>query len=180
MFELKFCGRGGQGVVVASQILGKSFFQAGLYPQCYSMYGGERRGAPVVSFLRVDEKKVLLKCEVTQADELVYFDPSLVQVQEVESLLKPGGRILVGGKPDSLPATDFAQYKLGFVDARDVAGRVGLGRMVNTAILGAYCRFSGRLALDDLIATIRESVPAYLEPNIEAARLGYAEVTMPN
>jgi Pyruvate/2-oxoacid:ferredoxin oxidoreductase gamma subunit len=69
---------------------------------------------------------------------------------------------------------------VGFVDAHAVAGRVGLGRMVNTAILGAYCRFSGRLALDDLIATIRESVPAHVEPNIEAARLGYAEVIMPN
>jgi Pyruvate/2-oxoacid:ferredoxin oxidoreductase gamma subunit len=52
MNEIKFFGRGGQGVVMASQMLGLTFFGAGMYPQCYSLFGGERRGAPVVSFLR--------------------------------------------------------------------------------------------------------------------------------
>jgi len=57
MNEIKFTGRGGQGAVIASQMLGLAFFKAGLYPQCFSVFGGERRGAPVMSFLRVDEKK---------------------------------------------------------------------------------------------------------------------------
>ena len=57
MLEMKFTGRGGQGVVVASQILGLAFFKAGMYPQCFSVFGGERRGAPVAGFLRVDKTK---------------------------------------------------------------------------------------------------------------------------
>jgi Pyruvate/2-oxoacid:ferredoxin oxidoreductase gamma subunit len=57
MKEIKFQGRGGQGVVMASQMLGLAYFKAGMYPQCYSLFGGERRGAPVVSFLRVDRGK---------------------------------------------------------------------------------------------------------------------------
>ena len=71
MNEIKFYGRGGQGVVMASQMLGLGFFKAGLYPQCYSLFGGERRGAPVVSFLRVDREKILLKCDIKQPDELL-------------------------------------------------------------------------------------------------------------
>lgn len=51
MIEIKFIGRGGQGAVIASQILSKVYFLMGLYPQCYSLFGGERRGAPVASFL---------------------------------------------------------------------------------------------------------------------------------
>jgi 2-oxoacid:acceptor oxidoreductase gamma subunit (pyruvate/2-ketoisovalerate family) len=75
MDEIKFCGRGGQGVVMASQMLGFAFFKAGLYPQCFSVFGGERRGAPVVSFLRVDRKKILLKCGIKQPNEMIYLDP---------------------------------------------------------------------------------------------------------
>ena len=62
MIEIKFVGRGGQGAVIASQILAKVFFLMGKYPQCFSVFGGERRGAPVASFLRVDDKKIFLKC----------------------------------------------------------------------------------------------------------------------
>jgi 2-oxoisovalerate ferredoxin oxidoreductase gamma subunit len=50
MIEIKFYGRGGQGAVVASQILAKVFFLMGKYPQCFSVFGGERRGATRRSF----------------------------------------------------------------------------------------------------------------------------------
>jgi len=58
------------GAVIASQILAKVFFLMGKYPQCFSVFGGERRGAPVASFLRVDDRKILLKCEIMRPDEL--------------------------------------------------------------------------------------------------------------
>ncbi|MBM4308650.1 MAG: pyruvate ferredoxin oxidoreductase, partial [Deltaproteobacteria bacterium] len=47
MIEIKFRGRGGQGAVVASEILGRAFFLEGKYPQSFSLFGSERRGAPV-------------------------------------------------------------------------------------------------------------------------------------
>lgn len=62
----------------------------GKYPQCFSVFGGERRGAPVASFLRVDDKKILLKCEITAPDEMIYLAPDLVDEKEIESVLKPG------------------------------------------------------------------------------------------
>jgi 2-oxoacid:acceptor oxidoreductase gamma subunit (pyruvate/2-ketoisovalerate family) len=93
MIEIKFIGRGGQGAVIASQILAKVFFLMGKYPQCFSVFGGERRGAPVASFLRVDDKKILLKCEIRKPDEMVYLAPDLVDEKEVELILKPGGLI---------------------------------------------------------------------------------------
>ncbi len=78
MDEIKFYGRGGQGVVMASQMLGFAFFKAGFYPQCFSIFGGERRGAPVVSFLRVDQEKILLKCGIKHPNEMIYLDDSLI------------------------------------------------------------------------------------------------------
>ena len=49
MIEIKFLGRGGQGVVIASEILARACFEEGLYPQSFSIFGGERRGATVAA-----------------------------------------------------------------------------------------------------------------------------------
>jgi len=62
---------------MASQMLGSVFWYAGLYPQCYSIFGGERRGVPVFSSLRVDQEKILLKCNIKIPNQLIYFDESI-------------------------------------------------------------------------------------------------------
>jgi pyruvate ferredoxin oxidoreductase gamma subunit len=82
-------------VVTASQMLGLAFFKAGMYPQCYSLFGGERRRAPVVSFLRVDQEKILLKCEIKNPNQLLIFDSSLIDPDEIRRQVVPGTRILV-------------------------------------------------------------------------------------
>jgi 2-oxoacid:acceptor oxidoreductase gamma subunit (pyruvate/2-ketoisovalerate family) len=179
MNEIKFHGRGGQGVVMASQMLGLAFFKAGMYPQCYSLFGGERRGAPVVSFLRVDHERILLKCEIKHPNELLYFDTGLVQVDEIKALVAPGSRILLNtGKAEK----DFAAlsgYTLGFVDATAIAESAGLGHVINTTFLGAYCRFTGHFPLESLIEAVGEMVPAKVERNLEAVRRGYEQLKVP-
>jgi len=176
MDEIKFYGRGGQGVVMASQMLGFAFFKAGFYPQCFSVFGGERRGAPVVSFLRVDRKKIRLKCGIKQPNEMIYLDDSLVDPQEVKSLLHPGGKILINTRRPQSAFKALEPFTLGLVDARTVSERQGLGRTINTAILGAYGRLSGKPALEILLASIEEMVPAKKEANLEAARQAYEQL----
>jgi 2-oxoacid:acceptor oxidoreductase gamma subunit (pyruvate/2-ketoisovalerate family) len=173
MNEIKFCGRGGQGVVTASQMLGLAFFNAGMYPQCYSLFGGERRGAPVVSFLRVDVERILLKCEIKNPDELLYFDQGLIDKDEIQAIMKPGGRILIN---TSLPASRFEElsgFTLGLVDANSVAEGLGLGHMINTSMVGAYSRLTGFAQMDHLIRAVEEMVPAKREANVKALLEGY-------
>jgi Pyruvate/2-oxoacid:ferredoxin oxidoreductase gamma subunit len=47
MIEVKISGRGGQGAVLASQILAAAFFETGMWVQSFPSFGAERRGAPV-------------------------------------------------------------------------------------------------------------------------------------
>ena len=178
MLEIKFSGRGGQGVVMASQMLGLGFFKAGMYPQCYSLFGGERRGAPVVSFVRVDKEKILLKCDIKRPDELLYFDTSLMDLEEIRNLTRPGGRILLIAEQSTPDIEGLDGFKLGLVNAPAIAQRLALGHAINTTILGAYCRFTEHLSMDHLLAAIEEMVPAKKEANLEAARQGYAELTI--
>lgn len=173
MIEIKFYGRGGQGAVIASQILAKVFFLMGKYPQCFSVFGGERRGAPVASFLRVDDRKIYLKCEIRRPDELIYLAGDLVDEKEIKSILKPGGLILIN---KSMIKNDFASlrpFRLALVDALMVSESAGLGGTINTAILGAYARASKSISMDSLEQAIRETVPAKVEANVSAARSAY-------
>ena len=61
MIEVRIHGRGGQGAVVASEILAIAGFYEGMFVQSFPQFGVERRGAPVVAFV----KKVMKLSELT-------------------------------------------------------------------------------------------------------------------
>jgi 2-oxoacid:acceptor oxidoreductase gamma subunit (pyruvate/2-ketoisovalerate family) len=173
MTEIKFVGRGGQGAVIASQILARVFFIMGRYPQCFSLFGGERRGAPVASFLRVDDKRILLKCEIRRPDHMIYMAPDLVDETEIQSTLKPGGLILINNALTTNEFADLHRYRLALVDALAIAEEMGMGATINTAILGAYARASEDVPMDHLEQAIRDTVPARVDANVAAARRAY-------
>ena len=179
MTETKFIGRGGQGAVVAAQILAKAFFLMGKYPQCFSVFGGERRGAPVASFLRVDDKQILLKCEIKRPDEIIYMAPDLIDEKEVESTLKPGGLVLINNAlTDDTFTTLQEKFRLALVDALCISESLGMGTTINTAILGAYAKASNSVPMEYLERAIKETVPAKIEANVAAARKAYELVQM--
>jgi 2-oxoacid:acceptor oxidoreductase gamma subunit (pyruvate/2-ketoisovalerate family) len=173
MIEIKFRGRGGQGAVVASEVLGRAFFSEGKYPQCFSLFGGERRGAPVVGFLRVDEKPILLKCQIRRPDQLIVFDLSLVDEKEISQEIKPGGTILINTDRGIDSFQGLKGFRVGLVDAGPIARNVGLGGTFNTAVLGAYARLTDLIRMETLIETVRAMVPAKVEENVQAAKEAY-------
>lgn len=176
MLEIKFKGRGGQGVVLASEILGKAFFLEGKYPQSFSLFGGERRGAPVVGFLRVDEAPILLKCQIKEADHLVFFDISLMDESEIKKELKPCGTLLINTDQGIESFESLREFKIGLVDAGLIARRVGLGETLNTAMLGAYASLTRLIQKERLIETIQEMFALKAKPNLEAFQEAYDRV----
>ena len=163
---------------MASQMLGLAYFKAGMYPQCYSLFGGERRGAPVVSFLRVDQEKILLKCEIKNPNELLVFDSSLIDPDEIRKQLVRGTKILVNTSEASEAMERLKDFTLGLVDASPIAENLGLGHVINTTILGAYCRLFESVPVDRVIEAVTEMVPAKKEENARAVKEGYDQVTV--
>ncbi|HEY3276973.1 MAG TPA: 2-oxoacid:acceptor oxidoreductase family protein [Syntrophorhabdaceae bacterium] len=173
MIEVKFIGRGGQGAVIASQILAKVYFHMGKYPQCYSLFGGERRGAPVASFLRVDEEKILLKCEIKRPDQIIYMAADLIDEKEIMANLKPGGTIIINNALTRDGFASLRKFRIALVNALSVSEDSGLGSTINTAILGAYCRANPDVPFTFLETAIRETVPARIEENVAAAKRAF-------
>ena len=170
MIEIKFRGRGGQGAVIASEILGRAFFLEGKYPQCFSLFGGERRGAPVVGFLRVDEEPILLKCQIYHPDQMIIFDYSLIDEMEILRELKPNGSILINTHQEIDFFGQLRKFRIGLIDGGSIARSLDLGGTFNTAMLGAYVRFSNLIPLTTLTETVKAMVPAKKEENVEAVR----------
>ncbi len=53
MFQVRFHGRGGQGVVTAAELLASAAFSVGRHAQAFPSFGSERMGAPVMSSWQV-------------------------------------------------------------------------------------------------------------------------------
>jgi 2-oxoisovalerate ferredoxin oxidoreductase gamma subunit len=176
MIEIKFRGRGGQGAVIASEILGRAFFLEGKYPQCFSVFGGERRGAPVFGFLRVDDEPILLKCQIKHPDQVIIFDLSLANEKEISQEIKPGGTILINTNKEIGSFNMGKAFKMGLIHASPIARSAGLGDTFNTAMLGAYVRLTNLVKMETLIEAVMVMVPAKVEANVLALKEAYEKV----
>ncbi len=176
MIEIKFKGRGGQGVVMASELLGRAFFYEGKFPQCFSLFGSERRGAPVVGFLRVDEEPILLKCQIRHPDQFIIFDLSVVDEKEVVQDLKPGGILLINTDQKIDRFKNWRHFKIGLIDAGPIAREAGVEGALNTTLLGAYIAFTRLVRKETLVEVVRQMISIKTESNIEALQRAYDQV----
>jgi 2-oxoacid:acceptor oxidoreductase gamma subunit (pyruvate/2-ketoisovalerate family) len=180
MIEIRFHGRGGQGAVVASEILASALFSEGKSVQTFPEFGVERRGAPVQAFLRIDDRPINIRCKVYNPDHIVVLDPVLIESVNVTQGLKPGGWILVNTDKNPSQLKFPNDFKVATVDASAIAIKYRLGPktapIVNTAILGAFCKITGLVKLESVLEKIKEYIPVNIEGNIKATQEAYAEV----
>lgn len=78
MLQIRFHGRGGQGIKTASRILGTALFEAGLEVQDAPRYGAERRGAPIFAYVRADRQPIYERGIIAHPDLVAVADDSLV------------------------------------------------------------------------------------------------------
>jgi 2-oxoacid:acceptor oxidoreductase gamma subunit (pyruvate/2-ketoisovalerate family) len=179
MIEIRFHGRGGQGAVIASEILASALFAEGKYVQTFPEFGVERRGAPVQAFLRFDTKPILLRCKVYNPDHIIVLDPVLVKTVNITQGLKPGGLIILN-TTKAPNHSQFQNFRLAVVDATGIAIKYRLGAktapIVNTAILGAFIRMSNLASFNNVINGIKDYVPVKLNENIQAMKDAYEMV----
>jgi 2-oxoacid:acceptor oxidoreductase gamma subunit (pyruvate/2-ketoisovalerate family) len=182
VLEIRIHGRGGQGAVVASKVLAAAFFGEGHYVQAFPSFGVERRGAPVMAFVRIDKAPVRLRCNVYNPDHLIVLDQALIETVDITEGFKQSGWILLNTRrsPDQF---EYSQkFKVAVVDANEIAVRRHLGSraapVVNTAILGAFAKCTGLVTLESVLKAIADAVPTNPEGNRQAAVDAYEETAM--
>jgi pyruvate ferredoxin oxidoreductase gamma subunit len=183
MHQLRFHGRGGQGVVTAAELLSVAAFVDGRHAQAFPTFGSERTGAPVVAYCRVDDLPIRIREPVVDPDIVIVQDPTLVHQADLFAGLVDDGDVLVNTSRDlaELGLGDLAA-RLGpahvvTVPASDLA-RQHLGRpLPNAALLGALAAFTGIVSLGSLETAIREKfVGPVADGNVAAARVAHESV----
>lgn len=173
MKEIRLHGRGGQGVVKASQIVVKAAVAGEKYGQFIPFFGVERKGSPVFGYLRISDEPIHRKMQVYEPDILMILDDSLVSLPSTYAGLKEGGTVIINSvkTPEELRVPSCAG-KVAVVDATGISEEL-LGRNIpNTAMLGAFAKISGLVDKDVLFQEVEASFGA---ANREAAQKAYRQ-----
>jgi len=150
MLEIRIHGRGGQGNVVAAYLLATAAFEVKRYGQAFPNFGAERRGAPVVAFVRIDDKPIKRRNQVNSPAFLIVQDQALLHVPGVLDGLKEGGGVLVNSTLNSVDLSREIGRELVALPASSLAKDI-LGKPVpNTALLAGFLALTGILPIDSL------------------------------
>jgi len=170
--EIRVHGRGGQGSVTAAELLAVAAFYDGRFSQAFPAFGVERRGAPVMAFVRLDDRPIRIRSQIYEPDHVIVQDPTLVEVVDVAGSARETILINTEKSPDDFDLDTHARVET--IDATRVALDV-IGRpIVNTIMLGAFSALTGEVKLESIERAVRERFPGPVgEKNAEAVRVVY-------
>lgn len=174
-----FVGRGGEGVVLASQLMADTFARAGFWAQSFPEFKAERRGAPISAFLRWDDSPIHRRYKIRECDVLAVITPSPPLPQTLHKV-RPGGLVVLNREERFGLVGPFDIVR---VPASRIAREHGIlsaeGRpMGNMALLGACVR----LLLPDGLGFLEEAITGRMKAsaatkNVIAAREGFEGCT---
>ncbi|MCD6570121.1 MAG: 2-oxoacid:acceptor oxidoreductase family protein [Deltaproteobacteria bacterium] len=175
IINIAWHGRGGQGAITAAKIVAKTSFQTG-YTGVVMVptFGTERRGAPVMTSLKISKKKIYDLSPIENPDIAVVLDHLLLNEINIVEGLKHGA-ILVINTPK--PSNDYSYngIRVATADITAIAREAGLPYgMVNSGIIGAFAKASSLIGIETISDVIREEFKEIRpEENARSALLTY-------
>ena len=185
-FDILIVGIGGQGTILASNILGEACLIENRHVRGAETHGMAQRGGSVESHIRVGGEHGPL-IPPGQADLLISFD--LLEALRYSHYLKQGGKMVVNQRI-VLPTSVFTQkiavpsedeiitalkkYQICLLDADRIATEAGSPLSQNVVMLGAA---AGAMPLKaaSLLEAVKRLVPKKtIEINVKAFEAGQA------
>ena len=163
MKEILWHGRGGQGAFTAAKILGAAYSLQGNYALSFPSFGPERRGAPILSFTKLDSKAIGDRSQIKKADYVIYLDDTLFSSKAFDELKDKGKIFLNTKKSLSQLAQDFTNFDEEAVvpfDAEKIAYEVLGLPVTNTVMLSLLVKETSLLSEESLLQAIKEYLPA--------------------
>lgn len=167
--NIRFCGFGGQGIVLSAIIFGTTAVtKAGLNAVQMQSYGSEARGGECQSEVIVSEEVI----ESPLADSMdVIVAMSQSALDKFISTLKSGGLLIID--PEFVEKPEREDITFFEFPATQTATDIGVKLAANMAMLGFIQEKLSIFSADDLLSVISENVPAkFREANVLAAQQG--------
>jgi len=180
ILEVRWHGRGGLGAVTSTELVARAATNEGGYAQAFPSFGPERRGAPVIAFLRISDEFIRARTSIYEPDIVVVIDPRLLRVVDVTAGLKQNGVIVVNSmkSPEQLKSDFGYRWPVASVNATKIARETIKLPITNTAMIGAFLKVSDVVKIDSVIEELKERFGARAEANIEAMKRAYGETVI--
>lgn len=181
--EIRWHGRGGQGVVTASEILAGAVIEENKYVKAFPEFGPERMGAPIRAFTRISDEPIRVHTQIYEPDVVVVIDGTLIGKVDVARGLKKGGIILANYSetPQDLQKALGTDAECHTLNATKISMEE-IGRPVaNTAMLGALIKLRKVVSYDVLESQITKRFSGKLsekviKANVSALKRAFNEV----
>jgi 2-oxoacid:acceptor oxidoreductase gamma subunit (pyruvate/2-ketoisovalerate family) len=180
ILEVRWHGRGGLGAVTSAELVARAAISEGKYAQSFPSFGPERRGAPVLAFLRISDEFIRTRTVIYEPDVVIVLDPALLHAVNVVSGLKKNGKIIINSRKSPAELKSAFEYKwpVATVNATKIAAEtIGLP-ITNTAMIGALLKITEAVKIDSMVEQLQERFGARAEGNIEAMKRAYKETVM--
>ena len=183
--NILLAGVGGQGTLLASEVLSEAFMLGGYDVKKSEIHGMSQRGGSVVSHVRYGRE--VFSPTVPEGEGDILFGFELMETYRSLPLLKKGGKVVANNLkisppsvltgqeiyPDDLPERirqSFPDFLL--VDGQKLASEAGNPKAANTVLLGAVSRQLD-IAEEFWLEALAKMVPAKaLDVNRRAFMLG--------
>lgn len=183
MIEVRWHGRGGQGVVTVSDILARAVVLEGKYAQHFPEFGPERSGAPVKAFTRIADEPIEIHSGVYNPDIVVIIDPGMSRNFKLYSEgLKEGGMLFLNLGDDVL-SMDKSTLPLGMkiyaLNAKKISIEEAGRPIFNIPMLGSLVKVLRMPSLNVIEEVLSKRFSGELvEANIRILRRAYNEVRL--
>ena len=181
MKQLRFTGVGGQGVLLAGEILATAYINAGKYGVQAATYTSQVRGGPTVVDITLDDEEIYYPYAI---DGQINFMLSVADVsfQQFKSGVSEGGIIVIDPNLVHPSDGDRAKWKIYDIPIIQIA-KEEVGNVITQSVVALAIANTMMNAIDKdaLIETMLSKVPAKVhEVNKKAYALGeqYAKEAM--
>jgi indolepyruvate ferredoxin oxidoreductase beta subunit len=192
-FNIVLAGVGGQGTLLAAEILGTAAVKDELNVRVSEIHGMAQRGGAVVSTVRIGEAVRAPTVIDGQADVLLGFEP----LETLRNLKYASRKTLVIMNSEEIPPAGLAAKNLKYpgleevkqkisrftekiivVDAAQLAEEAGSSLAQNSVLVGALAAVASfPVKLESVVEALKQLVPAkHVEANVKAFQLGYGAV----
>jgi len=177
--EIRIHGRGGQGAVTAGDMIVTAAVLDGKFGTSFPVYGDARRGAPVVTYVAIDEGRIRRKTQVYSPDCLIVLDPRQKDWTQTYEGCNPGGVLVLNYKKELEKQPHPNISRAGTVDATKIAmEEIGIPAF-NTVILGAFAATTEWVDFDSILSALEKTFSGeLLKKNIKSVERGYKEVNI--
>lgn len=156
-YDVFISGFGGQGILLAGQLLAEAGMEKGLNVTFFPSYGVEMRGGTARCTVVISDKAIGSPIVDSPRCVIAMNGPSLVRYEESVS---PGGLLIV-----NTSLADLGQVKRQDVEAygvpmSELAIELGNGRLANMVALGAFASLSGSISSEELAAALEAVISA--------------------